>query len=522
MTSNLFRLIRIHFTSLWQSSQSKRRRKHSNKAMTAAKIILAYLFALIVIGYYVGMTMSVYFSLGQPQYVIPMAFLATCAFIFFTTVFRVGQFLITCKDNDLVFSLPLPKSIIVLSRYIALYLFELTLSVMIIGTAYGFYVYHMGFTAGMLVYALIGIFLAPLFPLLLSAIFGVLLTTLTSKLPLKRFFQFVLYIAFIGAVFYISFRSSSGNGAQTAMQATGIADRFSYIMYPLHLYTEGDPLSLVLYVAASILSAVLTVALLTKYFFTLNKMMTGQRLKGNFKLRTLHAGSLSGALLRKEFQRFTSSTLYMLNASINLLILLIVSVAVFFIKEIDLLLEIPPAIDMIFPILPLAISFMIVSAGSASSSLSLEGKNIWLPASLPVTSAQVFHAKLKLHLLLELPIVLISAILITIRFRVTGVYLVTLFLLPLLFALTTAVVGLALNIRFPNFTWTNETAVIKQSAPVLITVLSGMALSILPILGMTLLELPPLPIEFGLCALLGCIDLLCYIYIRKTDLNQFC
>ena len=53
-------------------------------------------------------------------------------------------------------------------------------------------------------------------------------------------------------------------------------------------------------------------------------------------------------------------------------------------------------------------------------------------------------------------------------------------LIPAVYILFTAVAGLTVNLAFPVFRWENETQVVKQSASTMITMLVGMAASILP------------------------------------------
>ena len=59
----------------------------------------------------------------------------------------------------------------------------------------------------------------------------------------------------------------------------------------------------------------------------------------------------------------------------------------------------------------------------------------------------------------------------------------------MLYGFVSAQAGLLFNLRLPNFSWTSEVTVIKQSIPVLLAMLVALALSAPP-LALTLL-LPP-------------------------------
>lgn len=105
----------------------------------------------------------------------------------------------------------------------------------------------------------------------------------------------------------------------------------------------------------------------------------------------------------------------------------------------------------------------------SAPSISLEGKNIWVLQSLPVRSSDVFKAKLKLHLVVNV----VPAI---ICFLTACVFLQQGIVLSLLeaffivgFVLLCGLSGLVLNLLTPNLTWTNESIPVKQGASVVIS-----------------------------------------------------
>jgi len=108
-----------------------------------------------------------------------------------------------------------------------------------------------------------------------------------------------------------------------------------------------------------------------------------------------------------------------------------------------------------------------------SASVSLEGKNIWLVQSLPVSPWQVLLAKLKLHLLLTIiPALILTACVELVIQPSLGMAL----LLPLIvmaFILFMALLGLVVDLKSPNLNWTNESAVVKQSMAVMIAIFGG-------------------------------------------------
>lgn len=109
----------------------------------------------------------------------------------------------------------------------------------------------------------------------------------------------------------------------------------------------------------------------------------------------------------------------------------------------------------------------------SAPSVSLEGKNLWLIQSLPITPWQVLRAKLLLHAgLTGIPMLFC-----VICMAVTGIcpweQLLLSFVLGLGFLLLMALSGLFLGLKMPNLNWTSELAPIKQSACVAVNLFGG-------------------------------------------------
>ena len=64
------------------------------------------------------------------------------------------------------------------------------------------------------------------------------------------------------------------------------------------------------------------------------------------------------------------------------------------------------------------------------------------------------------------------------RFRVTGMTLITLFVYPVAAAFAGTVWGLFINLKLPVYNWTNETTVVKQSAASFFALIFGIIVSI--------------------------------------------
>ena len=127
---------------------------------------------------------------------------------------------------------------------------------------------------------------------------------------------------------------------------------------------------------------------------------------------------------------------------------------------------------------------MFMSMNTISTpSVSLEGKNLWISKTLPVTSLQILRAKMFNHLMFTLPPALILTICLCIAASLSLLETVLVLICAFSSCLVSAMFGLFLNLKRPNLNWTSEVVVIKQSLSILIYMFSVWALSALQIVS---------------------------------------
>ncbi len=195
------------------------------------------------------------------------------------------------------------------------------------------------------------------------------------------------------------------------------------------------------------------------------------------KVKSKAKGARS-ALLRREFKRFTSSSAYMLNCGLGILIVPALGIVALIKAD---------AIRSLISMLGLSDGAVMLVACAAlcltssmndmtAPSVSLEGKNIWIAQSLPVSPWDVLMAKLKMYLILsEIPVLFTAACLI-ISLELNLVSSIITIAVPFLFVLFMGIFALALNLKSPNLSWTNEVVPIKQSFSVFIAIFGGWAI----------------------------------------------
>ena len=131
-----------------------------------------------------------------------------------------------------------------------------------------------------------------------------------------------------------------------------------------------------------------------------------------------------------------------------------------------------------------------------SCSISLEGKELWILKANPISSKDVFLAKLLVNVALySVPVLATSILLCS---QIGFEYFVYVFLILIFITLLSSVIGLYSNLLLPKFEYESEMQVVKQSAAVLVSM--GLnTLMVLANIGLVILLKPNSEIAiFGL------------------------
>ena len=200
--------------------------------------------------------------------------------------------------------------------------------------------------------------------------------------------------------------------------------------------------------------------------------------------------------------------------------MIIAAIASFFVKDIEAVLNFPGINSVINVFLPIVVMFFAALSSTTYPSISLEGNHVWLTASLPVRSETIYKAKIIMNLCLTVPAILISSVLLSIRFRPDLLYAVLTVVISVLCSIFMAVFGLTVNIKFPNFEWTNAAAVVKQGASGMICSFGGIILVFVSGGIILMTPLPPLAVYLVLVILFIAGTFISWRIAAKTPLIQ--
>ena len=312
--------------------------------------------------------------------------------------------------------------------------------------------------------------------------------------------------------------------ANIAVYGPAIREK-AYGIYLFGSVGEGDPLAVGVCTAVVAALFALMWKLLGRSFLAVATAAGGNG-KPRFAVRRGKQHSAASALLRKEFGRLTSSANYMLNCALSTLLLPILAVV--------LLVKGPVVVEglsSVFGGIGGAVTVLFATAlcmaatmnDTAAPSVSLEGRSVWIPQSLPVEPWIVLRAKVLVQLILTLPGLLIVIVCCLLVLRPPTAEAVPFAVLPLCFAVFFALLGVTLNLKRADLEWTNELAPIKQSLPVTVVLLGSWLLAA-ALAGIYLLLTPPFGAAvylWGFTALMAGGSLALYLWLRRRGGQVF-
>ncbi|MBP5163362.1 MAG: hypothetical protein ILP16_10370 [Spirochaetales bacterium] len=459
-------------------------RKGRNRTKKGAILYIAF-YALLMVGYLGGLFGFLAHSIVFPfvsaglgwLYFLIMGGIALILGIF-GSVFSTYSSLYMAKDNDLLLSMPIPIRYILVSRLLGVFLTGLMYSaVVLIPTMIMYYIaapFSLRTLLGPIVFSIDMVLLV----FILSVALGWVVAKISSRMKNKSLMTTVVALLALALYYVIYFKAFNtirdfiANIASTEINITGGI----VPLYHLGSAGCGAPLQMIVVTAAVVLVLVLVYLLLSKTFIKIVTTKTGVA-KIKYKEGKAKQRGTGKALLMKELKRITSSSTILLNCVLGSIIL-VFAAGFLLVKGGDFYYVLTDAFGpMIFDIIPAFAAGLICTMSSmcdiTAFSISLEGKNLWILKTLPVSSKQILRAKKLSNLIFQFPPCLLMLVSLTITMHIRAVDILLLLVSLCILSLLQTDFGLFLDLKRTNLNWTSETAVVKQSLNVFLALVAG-------------------------------------------------
>ena len=521
-------MLRILIKAQLQSVLASLTRTSKGKRLSVAGAVLLMAFLAVIFLSFFGFTFYALAlalpGMGLGWFYFALAAIMAFALGFIGSVFTAQQQLFAARDNELLLAMPIRPRDILGARMAVLLLLDYALTLIVLLPAGAVWLMVVGGTAGGVFGFVLSALLLPLLIMCFTCLFAWLLALISSRMRNKTVITLVLYLAFLAAYFYF-YMNLQQLLTELIANSEQIAGAFVAV-YPLYAFGQaslGSWLHIAGFAACCVIPFALVYAILARGFLAVTTRRPSVK-KLVYRERALKTSGVGAALLRKELGRFAANGMYILNAAMGSVLTVAAAVALIIYRDeaMQLLSVLPEGMGEGAVIL--ALCFLNATDVISAPSISLESKTLWLLKSLPVPAGRILMAKVYLHLVIALPPTLIASACccIALPFPPAGAAMVV--LIPALTCVFGALLGVAVNLRYPKFDYINETAVIKNSMSVTVTLFGSWALLAAAALlyGLALRRVMGMTAYLYICAaLLAALCAALYLSLRRSGARRF-
>lgn len=482
MTENMS-LFKIHSKSKSESSKN------------ITPIILALIF-LVSIGSYASMMMEPLKKAGVEILLLSLFVVFTTVMTLVEGVYKSSSLLFDCKDDNLLFSLPIKKKTVLFIRLFKFYVFEFLYNSLFLLPAMVVYAWNVKVDGTYYFASLIALIFIPMIPIILSSIIGGFVAFFSAKFKNKNIAQIIMTAIVLLTVFYVSFQSENMMNS-IAENGVMIHQKIIGLYYPAMAYTQMvtsfSMIDLIVFVLINILLVIISVFTFQNLYYYVNSKVKGVKIGGKARSNKVYSFEVISpmkALMKKEWNRFINTPVLVVNSVFGLLLFLVGCIAVCInfdgivttIAETE---EINLSVEQIQSYIP-AILFGLICFASLMSSItssviSLEGKAFSILKSVPVHPFLVLISKIFAAVIIMLPFILIGDVMIFARFSFHLGEILMILIASLVLPIVSQTIGIIINLKYPKLDAENDSEVVKQSNSSMIAVFVGIILTMVTV-----------------------------------------
>lgn len=440
---------------------------------------------LMLLGYVGGLSFG-FVQLGL-EAVIPAYLIAISSLIMlFLGIFKAGNVIFRKESYDILCSLPVSQTAVVVSRFLRMYVENLMLALLIMVPGMAVYAIFVRPSISFYLIGIVTIFFIPIAPIAIATFIGALITGISSRMKHKSLVGAGLScLLLVGILLGSSELSMVGDSITVEMLKELSGQILAMIgkLYPPAVWlgnamTTGNFALCLMCVVGFLAVLVVVVTLVAVNFHSICRGLFRTSAKHDYQMKGLKKDSTLVTLYKKECRRYFASGVYVTNTIVGPIMAVLLSAMLLFV-EFDSLEQVLPITLNIKGMIPFGFAGIFGMMTTTSTSISMEGKEWWIVKSLPLTTKTILDSKILLNLSLLLPFYVVSEILLILALKPSILELFWLVVVPPIMILFTCVFGITVNLHFPVFNWENETTVVKQSASATVGGLGGFVIVML-------------------------------------------
>ena len=465
------------------------------KGSSKASAILAGVMFVAMLGYAAGLAVAIKEQGGEMAVVLMLFCFATALLTLLEGIYKSGDLLFKCRDEDLLLSLPLTRSAVVFLRLLKFYLFELAFNSLFLLPAIIVYSLNALPSGGFYAAVLVVLVCAPVIPIAVASVAGVVSVALSTRFKKNNLVQTLLMFAVMIIVTGVSVVMNGNFLDNIGAMAGGASEKLVRIYPPAGLLAKlagesdfglyvrelGGFILLNLAVGGAVILGI------SKVYFRVSSRARSSRsgrsigVSEEEVLMTRKMRTPGRALVLKELNRFFNTPVFIVNSGFGLILYLLAIFAVSLKFEgivRHLTGQGAEVVELVSGYLPAGVMGLLIFTSlmtiMTAVMIPLEGKAINLLKTLPVGAKEVMMAKVRASMLIILPMLGVGTIVAILRFRFGILESLMLIFATVLLPLLTELTGVLIGLKHARFDAENDTEVVKQSAGVTIAVFLGM------------------------------------------------
>lgn len=201
--SEIKTLLRLELRSFYGINKIIHTKDPKIKSRSRA-LSLVWIILIGMLFVYIGALSFGLCNLGLSTIVPAYLTVISSAFILFFRIFSAGNRIFGQRGYDILASMPLKSSSIVISRFLGLYIADLVVAIAIMLPGIAAYGYCMRPSVLFYLSAVVSTLFIPAVPLVISVLFGTFILGVTSRLKRKRTMQSLLTVLLVVGIMVVS------------------------------------------------------------------------------------------------------------------------------------------------------------------------------------------------------------------------------------------------------------------------------------------------------------------------------
>ncbi|MCR0608903.1 hypothetical protein MKA47_21540 [[Clostridium] innocuum] len=482
--------------------------------------------------------------LQQEGAVLALGFHISSLVTFLFSIFLIPSIFYFSKDSETLLALPLPPQTILSAKFSVCLVYEYAFTLIVCVPLYIAYANNAAIGIPYILLALAIFITLPIYPLVLSSIITMLLMRFVPFFKNRDRFNMIAGILSIILAFGFSFAMNSGTIAEDpnaliSMLTQGnnsmislFSKIFPAIPFAAEALISSDALQLVYYILITC-AALAVLVILGKWLYFKGAIGFSETKSSRKELSAKDFARVSRhskvrTYLIKELRLLIRTPVYAINCIGMCVLMPIMLLVIFITADADVLLQqlpdITPYLDGMLPyavLAGMASGFLFSNLNMISSTaISREGTNISFMKYIPMSLKQQLQAKVLSGILMSVISMLLTMVCV---YFLLPIFPLTWYFAAAAASLITIVLGnyasLALDILHPKLVWEQEAAAVKQNMSGIVSMLAGMAMTV--VTCVLLFILPDDYLLFGTASMvIVCIAVDVVFYMRLDSFAQ--